>query len=126
MRILADSAFVIDYLNGDPAAAARWRAVFEEGDEPIINEIVVCEVGTGLEPWEVRDFEAFLEPVEFIQPGPDAALMAGRWRAEARANGRTLGLADALIAAAAHADNAAVLTRNTRDFALTPVRLVTY
>jgi predicted nucleic acid-binding protein len=50
---------------------------------------------------------------------------AGRWRRHAAA-GRTLGLADALIAAAAHADNGAVLTRNTRDFALTPVRLVTY
>ena len=126
MRILADSAFVIDYLNGDPAAAARWRAVFEEGDEPIVNEIVVCEVGTGLKPWELADFEAFLEPVEFVQPEPAAALLAGRWRADARAAGRTLGLADALIAADAHTDNAAVLTRNTRDFALTPVRLVTY
>ncbi len=126
MRILADSAFVIDYLGGDSAAAARWRAVFEEGDEPVINEIVVCEVSTGLKPWEVADFEAFLEPFEFVQPAPDAALLAGRWRAEARAAGRTLGLAYALIAAAAHSDNAAVLTRNTRDFALTPVRLVTY
>ena len=126
MRILADSAFVIDYLNGDAAAAARWRAVFEEGDEPIINEVVVAEVRTGLKPWEVADFDAFMRPVEYIQPGPDAALLAGRWRAEARAAGRTLGLADALIAAAAHSDNAAVLTRNTRDFALTPVRLVTY
>jgi predicted nucleic acid-binding protein len=126
VRILADAAFVIDYLKGDPAAAARWRGVFEEGDEPVINEIVVCEVGTGLKPWEERDFEAFLEPVEFVQPGPDAALLAGRWRAEARAAGRTLGLADALIAAAAFVDNAAVLTRNTRDFALTPVRLITY
>jgi predicted nucleic acid-binding protein len=126
MRILADSAFVIDYLKGDPAAAARWRAVFKEGDEPIVNEIVVCEVGTGLKPWEVHDFEAFLEPVEFVQPGPDAALLAGRWRSEACATGRTLGLADAMIAAAAYVDNAAVLTRNTRAFALTPVRLVTY
>jgi predicted nucleic acid-binding protein len=126
VRILADSAFVIDYLKGVPEAEARWEAVFAEGDEPIVNEIVVCEVGTGLKPWEVADFEAFLEPVEFVQPGPDAALLAGRWRAEARAAGRTLGLADALIAAAAHTDNAAVLTRNTRDFALTPVRLVTY
>jgi predicted nucleic acid-binding protein len=126
MRILADSGFVIDYLNGDAAASERWRAVFDEGDEPIINEIVVAEVRTGLRPWEVADFDAFMRPVEFIQPGPDAALLAGRWRAEARAAGRTLGLADALIAAAAHADNAAVLTRNTRDFALTPVRLVTY
>jgi predicted nucleic acid-binding protein len=126
MRILADSAFIIDYLNGEPAALARWREVFEEGDEPIINEIVVCEVSTGLKPWEVRDFAAFLEPVEFIQPGLDTALLAGRWRAEARAAGRTLGLADALIAAAAFSDNAAVLTRNARDFALTPVQLVTY
>lgn len=126
MRILVDSAFVIDFLNGVPAAAVRWREVFEAGDQPVVNEIVVCEVSTGLKPWELRDFDAFLEPVEFVQPGPDAALLAGRWRAEARATGRTLGLADALIAAAAVADNAAVLTRNTRDFALTPVRLITY
>jgi len=126
MRILADSAFVIDYLNGLPAAGARWRAVFEDGDESIINEIVVAEVRTGLKAWEVADFEAFLEPVEFIQPAPEAALMAGRWRAQARAAGKTLGLADALIAAAAFTDHAAVLTRNTRDFALTPVRLITY
>jgi predicted nucleic acid-binding protein len=31
-----------------------------------------------------------------------------------------------VIADAAHIENAAVLTRNTRDFALTPVRLLTY
>ena len=126
MRILADSAFVIDFLRGLPEAAARWEAMFVDGDEPITNEIVVCEVATGLRAVDLRRFEAFLEPVEFVQPAPEAALMAGRWRAEARAAGRTLGLADALIAAAAFTDNAAVLTRNTRDFALTPVRIVTY
>ena len=81
---------------------------------------------TGLKPWEVADFDAFLEPVEFIQPVPASALLAGRWRAEARADGKTLGLADALIAATAHAIDAAVLTRNVRDFALTPVRIETY
>jgi len=126
MRILADASFVIDYLRGLPEAETRWRAVFAAGDEPIINEIVVCEVATGLRPSDVRRFEAFLEPVEFVQPAPDAALLAGRWRAEARASGRTLGLADALMAAAAFTDHAAVLTRNTRDFALTPVRLIAY
>jgi predicted nucleic acid-binding protein len=126
MRILVDSAFVIDYLRGLPEAEARWAAVFADGDEPIVNEIVVCEVAAGLRARDVPQLEAFLEPVEFLQPGPDTALVAGRWRAEARAIGKSLGLADALIAAAAHSDNAAVLTRNTCDFALTPVRLVTY
>ena len=48
MRILADSAFVIDYLSGCPEAEARWAAVFADGDEPIVNEIVVCEVAAGL------------------------------------------------------------------------------
>ena len=126
MRILADSTFVIDYLRGLPEAESRWESVFADGDEPIINEIVICEVAAGLRARDVPRFGAFLEPVEFIQPAPEAALLAGRWRAEARAAGRTLGLAVALIAAAAFTDHAVVLTRNTRDFALTPVRLITY
>lgn len=126
MRLLVDSAFVIDYLRDDPGAVLRWADVFGRGDDPVINEIVVCEVRAGLRDQETGPFEAFLEPIEFVQPGPDHALLAGRWRAEARAKGRSLSLADALIAAAAGASDAAVLTRNVRDFAMTPVRIETY
>ena len=126
MRLLVDSSFVIDYLAGDPGASARWRRAFEEGDEPVVTEVVVCEVRTGLRPDEEPVLRAFLAPVEFVQPGPETALAAGRWRREARAAGRSLSLADALIAAAAEAVGAAVLTRNVRDFGLTPVRVETY
>lgn len=126
MRLVLDSAFVIDYLNGVPEARARWTTAFAEGQEPIINEIVVCEVRAGLREHEVLDFEVFLEPIEFIQPGPEHAILAGQWRAEARMVGRSLSLADSLIAAAADAADAGVLTRNVLDFALTPVRVETY
>jgi len=126
MRLLVDSAFVIDYLRDDPGAVTRWDEVFGRGDEPLINEIVVCEVRAGLREQSVAAFKAFLEPIEFVQPGPEHALLAGRWRAEARARGRTLSLADALIAAAADAVHASVLTRNVRDFAMTPVTVETY
>ena len=126
MRLLVDSAFVIDFLKDDPGAVSRWGEVFGRGDDPVINEIVACEVRAGLREREVAAFVAFLEPIEFVQPGPDHALLAGQWRAEARAMGRSLSLADALIAAAADAADAAVLTRNVRDFALTPVRVETY
>jgi predicted nucleic acid-binding protein len=126
MRLLVDSAFVIDYLKDDPGAVARWNEVFNRGDEPVINEIVVCEVRAGLRETDAAPFSAFLEPIELTQPGPQHALMAGEWRAQARATGRHLSLADALIAAAAEAADAAVLTRNVRDFALTPVRVETY
>lgn len=126
MRLLVDSSFVIDYLRDEPAAVARWEEVFARGDEPVINEIVVCEVRAGARAQAVSQFEAFLEPIEFVQPGPQHALLAGDWRAQARAAGRHLSLADALIAAAADATDAAVLTRNVRDFAMTPVRIETY
>lgn len=126
MRLLLDASFVIDHLRGDRGAMARWDAMFRNGDEAFVNEVVVCEVQAGLRPADRPLLEAVLEPVEYVQPGPGAALLAGRWRWEARERGATLSLADALIAAAADALGCAVLTRNVRDFALTPVPVQTY
>lgn len=126
MRLVLDSTFLVDHFRGLPEALARWYAVFERGDDPIATEIVVCEVRSGLREADVPAFEALLRPVEFVQPGPDTAMLAGRWRAELRARGATLSLADALIAAAAVSLDAAVLTRNVRDFALTPARVEAY
>ena len=126
MRLLLDSSFVIDHLRGDHGALERWDAIFRKGDEPYVSEVVVCEVQSGLRPTDRPLLETVLEPVEFVQPGLAAALVAGRWRWEARERGAALSLADALIAAAADALVCAVLTRNVRDFALTPVPIETY
>lgn len=125
-RLFLDSSFVIDHLRGDPAAMERWQRVFESGETPFIGEVVVCEVRAGLRAADEPKLQAFLEPIEFVQPGPIHAMTAGRWRAEARARGWTLSLPDALIAAAADSLDAAVLTRNARDFSLTPVRVEAY
>jgi predicted nucleic acid-binding protein len=126
VRLLLDSAFVIDHMRGVPEAVERYRALFEAGDEPLVNEIVMCEVRTGTLDDELPAFHAFFEPIEFIQPGPEAARLAGVWREGARRRGFHLSLADALVAAAADAVGAALLTRNVKDFALTPVQVETY
>lgn len=126
MRYLLDTTFVIDHLRGVEAALRRFEDLVEDGDEPFVDEIVTCEAWTGARRPSDPDLEALLAFVEFVQPGPDAARTAGRWRAEARSRGRTLSLADALIAAAADSLGAVVLTRNARDFRPTPVRVETY
>jgi predicted nucleic acid-binding protein len=126
VRLVFDSTFVIDLLDGLPEAVQRHRSIFETGDEPLVNEVVVCEVRAGLRSADVPALVGILEPVEFIQPGPDTALRAGEWRRQAHEQGRHLSLPDALIAAAAEAVGAAVLTRNAKDFAQTPVRVETY
>lgn len=123
---MLDTTFVVDYLRTVPAAVERYRQMFEWGDDVLMNEIVVCEAATGAPEHPDPALVAFMRPVEFVQPGPDAPLLAGEWRATARLRGHHLSLADALIAAAAFSSNATVLTRNVRDFALTPVRVESY
>ena len=126
MRLVLDSTFLIDHLRGEAAAVAELARIVEFGDEPIVTEIIVCEVRAGLLPDAERHLVALLEPMEFVQPDPGTAMRAGRWRAELRARGSTLSLAGALIAAAADSMGATVLTRNLRDFSLTPVPVQTY
>lgn len=126
MRYVLDTTFVIDYLRGDQAAAHRFARFFEEGDEVFVTEIVVCEAATGARSHPDPGLDAMLEPVEFVQPGRDSPRRAGEWRSVARRQGRELSLGDALIAAAADASDAVVLTRNVRDFSLTPVRVESY
>lgn len=126
MRYLLDTSFLIDHMRGDAAARHRMVSLWSEAEALNVNEIVVCELFTGLNELDLEAGRAFVRPLEFVQPGPEAAESAGRWRAAARARGRTLSLADALIAAAADSLGATVLTRNERDFALTPVKVATY
>lgn len=126
MRYLLDTSFAIDYLRGTDAAVARFARFFEDGDEPYVNDVVLCELAVGEPSTTASGFLAFVRAVSFVQPGPDAAVQAGVWRRSARKLGRTLHLADSLVAATADALGAPVVTRNERDFALTPVRIETY
>jgi hypothetical protein len=125
-RYVLDSTFLIDHLRGEPAAVARFREMNETGDESIVTDITAAELWSGRRRGTEYEIDTFLRYIEYVHPGPVTARLAGTWRAEARESGRTLDLPDALIAATAFDLEAAVLTRNVRDFELTPVRIETY
>jgi predicted nucleic acid-binding protein len=125
-RYVLDATFLIDHLRGDAMAVDRFRTLMDAGDEPIVSDVVAAEVWAGWNPAAEPAITSLLRYLEFVQPGPPTSRIAGIWRAEARQRGRTLHLDDALIAATAHHLDATVLTRNVRDFELTPVRVETY
>lgn len=125
-RYVLDTTFIIDHLRGEAAALERFGRIFADGDEVYVNEIAACEAWTGAPSDEDPDLTALLTAVEFVQPAAEAARRAGRWRDAARRRGHVLSLADALIAAAADSLGATVLTRNVRDFSLTPSRVEAY
>lgn len=125
-RYLLDTTFIVDHLRGSPAAVQRLRQIVDQGDLAFVNDIVTAEAWAGAPSEDDRSLANLLAFLEFIAAGPTHAKTAGRWRARSRAAGRDIGTADALIAACADDSDAAVLTRNVRDFALTPVRVETY
>jgi predicted nucleic acid-binding protein len=126
VRYLLDTTFAIDYLRGNRDATERFERFFSEGDEPYVNDVVLCELAVGMGDPDDPDLVAFTRAVSFVQPSPTFAVLAGTWRRAARARRLTLDLADALIAAAADGLGARLVTRNVRDFALTPVPIETY
>jgi predicted nucleic acid-binding protein len=124
-RYLLDASFLIDHLRGVAAATERFHTINEGGELAIVCDVSAAEVWSGRLS-EHPGIDRLLRYLEFVQPGPEASKLAGIWRAEARARGRSLDIPDALIAASAYHLHAAVLTRNVRDFELTPVRIETY
>lgn len=126
VHYLLDTTFAIDFLNGRSEAVARFERLFESGDIAYLNDVVVCELAAGARPADDAGLAALIRAVEFVQPGPEVAERAGRWRGQARARGRALSVADALIAATADALGATVVTRNLRDFVLLPVPVEEY
>ena len=126
VRYFLDTTFAIDYLRSEPSALERFERMLTSGDEPFVNDVVACELATGARPDEHAGLAAFLAAVEFVQPGPDVAVLAGRFRGQARSRGLTLSVPDALIAATTDALGAVLITRNVRDFAITPVQISSY
>ena len=126
MKYLLDTTFLIDVLRGVPAAVGRLDRLHNDGDEPLVSSVTTTELWSGRLPGTEPAIDGALRYLEYVHPGPPTARRAGEWRAAARESGSTLTTPDALIAATAFDMGAAVLTRNVRDFALTPVRIETY
>jgi predicted nucleic acid-binding protein len=126
MRYVLDTTFIVDHLRGERAARDRLAQIVDLGDEPFVTDVIVAESWTGAHADRDPDLEALLQFIEFVQPGPLQAKRAGRFRADARRRGWTLSTADALIAASAESLQAVILSRNLRDFALTPTPVEGY
>jgi predicted nucleic acid-binding protein len=126
MKYLLDTTFLIDVLRGVPAALERLDRLHQEGDEPLVTAITTAELWAGRVAGTEAAIEGVVRYLEYLHAGPSTARRAGEWRADARQAGKMLATPDALIAATAFDVGAAILTRNVRDFALTPVRIETY
>ncbi len=120
-----DADTLIDLQRGDQAAREAMRRVVEGPNTSRVSVVVVAEYYSGCDVGDWPDVDAVIDALERLPVTLDIAIESGRYRREATRRGRTLHLPDALIAATARLGGATLLTRNTRDFALTDVSVVT-
>jgi predicted nucleic acid-binding protein len=126
VRYLLDSTLVIDHANGDAAAAALLRRLFEEGHDLSVCDVVTCESLSRGDPEDLRHVERLLDALEYVATSPTAAQWAAASRRARHAAGGKRSLGDALIAGIANELEATVVTRNGRDFVRQGVAVLEY
>lgn len=122
MRLLLDTTVLIDALRGRPVVQ-RVLALRQSGEVPLICAINVEELWRGVRTAEEPSLVRLLGGLRVVPLGAAEGRMAGRWRRDFAAEGRTLHQADCLIAAAAVTAGATLATGNPSDFPMPELRV---
>lgn len=122
-RYLLDTTVLISHLRGDDDVADALLTLLQRGHSLATSCVNIAEVERGLQPRERRAAHALLDRLEFLPTTREAATRAGRYQADWGRRGRTIHLADALVAGTARAHGAVLLTDNIEDFPMRDIRV---
>jgi predicted nucleic acid-binding protein len=120
---LLDTSVIIDVLN---QKRGRWQLLtswVEAGDTLACSVVTVAEIYAGARPKEIMRTEQFLGGLEHYHLDSRLARDAGLLKNEWAKKGRTLGVADVIIAATALAHGLVLATDNRKDFPMTQLAL---
>jgi toxin FitB len=123
---LLDTNIIIDYGKQMPGVVGLVERLVRE-QCAYVSIITMTELCVG---WQDDRADVMFEEVATLFPvegiARAEALAAARFRRRSQAVGRTLGIADVLIAATAYTHNLCLVTRNVADFPMPEVQLYPY
>jgi predicted nucleic acid-binding protein len=123
-RHLVDTDALIDYSKGREPTVTRIRELLDQGDELGLCAINVAEFLTGIAPADREYWHTVLATMTYWPISFAAGARAGAWRKDLALQGRTMPLADALIAAVAVEQGATLVTRNAKDYRMPGLQLL--
>jgi predicted nucleic acid-binding protein len=122
MKILLDTSVLIDVLRRRNRRRETLAELVRARQTLSTTCLNVAELYAGMRPGEEALTEAFLTGIECFDLTGSAARLAGRLKNEWAKRGRTLSLADTVIAAIAIEQRCALLTDNRKDFPMPEVQ----
>src|SRR5439155_6145647 len=123
MRLLLDTSILIDVLRLRNRRR-EWLAELARGGHSLATTTLnIAEIYAGMRPAEESKTEALLGGLEMYELSGTSARLAGKLKNTWARKGRTLTLADTIVAAVAIERGCALLTDNRKDFPMPEVQL---
>jgi predicted nucleic acid-binding protein len=123
MRLLLDTSVLIDVLRAKRGRRAWLAELVQDGHSLETSALNVAEVYAGMRPEEEVRTKEFITALLCHPISSTTAERAGRFKKQWATKGRTLALADTIVAAVAVEEKCALATDNQKDFPMPEVRL---
>ncbi len=115
---------LIAHLRGDVEVTSFILDLVSHGHLPCVSCVTVAEIKRGIRPKERRAAALLLDRLGFLVTTKEAATRAGRYQAEFSKRGRTIHLADALVAGTARFHGAILVTDNIAEFPMRDLQVM--
>jgi predicted nucleic acid-binding protein len=123
MRLLLDTSVLIDALRARRDRRAWLAELVRAGHSLETSALNVAEVYAGMRPGEEHATREFLGALLTHPITASAAEQAGRLKNQWSRKGRTLTLADTIVAATAIEQGCELITDNRKDFPMNGLRI---
>jgi predicted nucleic acid-binding protein len=123
MRLLLDTSVLIDVLRARKQRREFLAKIVREGHTLATTTLNIAELYAGMLQAEEPATQALLEGMNCFELSASVGRIAGKLKREWARKGRTLALADTIVAASAIEFGCSLLTDNRRDFPMPQVRL---
>jgi predicted nucleic acid-binding protein len=123
VKLLLDTSVLIDVLRSRNQRRELLAGLVGFGHTLVTSALNIAELYAGIRAGEESRTEALLEGLECVELAASSARLAGRLKNAWARKGRTLTLADTIMAAIAIEGQCALLTDNAKDFPMREVQL---
>jgi predicted nucleic acid-binding protein len=123
MKLLLDTSILIDVLRLRNQRREFLAELVRRGHTLSTTTLSIAEIYAGMRPAEEAPTEVLLGVLEVYELTLSSARLAGRLKNNWARKGRTLTLADTIVAAIAIERGCALLTDNRKDFPMAEVQL---
>jgi predicted nucleic acid-binding protein len=123
MRLLLDTSILIDVLRARNRRREHLAELVRAGHTLATTVLNVAELYSGMREGEAGQTEAFLSGLHCFDLTGTAARFAGKLKFDWSQKGRTLTLADTIVAAIALENRCQLFTDNRRDFPMAELSL---